>query len=320
MQSNNVSGNIPIQISKLSNLSTLAWSLNNISGPIENLLDLPLLEYLYLDVNPINDKLPNNIDKLSFLKKISLGQSGIYGTIPETIGNITNLTTLALNTNNLSGTLPQSISKLSLVLFYTFDNPLLGGDVEHIFENMKNLTYLLIKNCNYTSRLPIFGSSRVVDLELSNNNFYGDIPDNWRNLTLITYLILKNNKISGGLEHILNLHNLNYLDISSNNFSGQVPIININLSYFSISNNNFIGFIPNKGNLVEYDVTYNPLLRAPKYAAMYAEPRYDIFTLHDKYICHPVKYFLTTIYCDPEFYYYKYCNCLDNNTKVVPQC
>ncbi|CDY65648.1 BnaC03g73300D [Brassica napus] len=96
--------------------------------------------------------------------------------------------------------------------------------------------------------------SLLTSLDLSYNRFSGQIPSSIGNLSHLTSLDLSDNQLSGQLPSwIGNLSHLTQLDLSSNNFSGQIPSTIGKLShptFLVLSSNQFVGQIPSSfGNL-----------------------------------------------------------------------
>ncbi|CAN7117302.1 unnamed protein product [Brassica rapa subsp. narinosa] len=96
--------------------------------------------------------------------------------------------------------------------------------------------------------------SLLTSLDLSYNRFSGEIPSSIGNLSHLTSLDLSDNQLSGQLPSwIGNLSHLTQLDLSSNNFSGQIPSTIGKLSHLTflvLSSNQFVGQIPSSfGNL-----------------------------------------------------------------------
>ena len=112
--------------------------------------------------------------------------------LPETIGNLKNLTRLFVDSNKLTH-IPESIGDLFfLKVLYLNDNYL--DSLPENFENLKNLT----------------------DLFLNNNNF-NEIPEVLKELTNLSYLDISGNQISEIPDFLLNMKNLKYLIIKNNN-------------------------------------------------------------------------------------------------------
>ena len=68
---------------------------------------------LTLGTNNLKGSIPSSIGALSNLKTISLGYNNLSGSIPTSLGNLTELTYLNLTSNNLTGNIPITLSKLN---------------------------------------------------------------------------------------------------------------------------------------------------------------------------------------------------------------
>lgn len=108
----------------------------------------------------------------------------------------------------------------------------------------------------------------MVFLELSKNNFGGDIQEVLGRMTQVKYLLLSENSYTGGLfsSGILNLSNIARLDLSYNNLSGHLPIAftrMLGLKHLFLASNQFSGNIPleygNFPQLQTLDLSYNML-------------------------------------------------------------
>ena len=92
----------------------------------------------------------------------------------------------------------------------------------------------------------IFSAFRAVDL--SSNNFTGEIPEIMGNLTGLQTLNLSNNHLTGGIPlSLANLIDLEALDLSQNMLSGEIPqqLSKITfLEMFIVSHNRLEGPIP----------------------------------------------------------------------------
>jgi len=70
-----------------------------------------------LSVNKLTGSIPDSLGNLSNLVYLNLASNQLSGSIPESIGNLSNLNNLFLSSNQLSGSIPGSLGNLTNILF-----------------------------------------------------------------------------------------------------------------------------------------------------------------------------------------------------------
>ncbi|MED6150256.1 hypothetical protein PIB30_070690 [Stylosanthes scabra] len=205
LSSSNLNGSIPSFLSNLQHLTHLDLSFNTFSGSIPSLLsNLQHLTHLDLSYNKISGQFPNLLGQLTKLQTLSLRSNGLggKGTIPHCLANLSNLNVLDLQRNKLHGTLP-SIFPRNLITLNLNGNQLEG----HLPKSLSNCTSL-------------------VDLNLGDNQIEDTFPHWLQSLQDLEVLVLGSNKFYGAIVSLKTndmFPNLIIFDISSNNFSGQLP-------------------------------------------------------------------------------------------------
>jgi hypothetical protein len=99
-----------------------------------------------------------------------LNLSGLTGSIPPEIGNLTNLTILNLHYNQLTGSIPPEIGNLTNLEWLDLSYNQLSGSIPSEIGNLTNLTYLWLNDNQLTGEIP----ESICDLNMNwsdPNNF-----------------------------------------------------------------------------------------------------------------------------------------------------
>ncbi|KAK9087819.1 hypothetical protein Syun_030213 [Stephania yunnanensis] len=185
---------------------------NNFSSPHRSNLSLfkdPLLQLFSLQLPDANltGELPRDIADLSSLKNLYLGFNSLHGNIPLEIGYSPSLSDLDFTHNLLTGALPTSIWNLcdNRLAALRFRGNNLSGTIPE-------------------PALPDFSCKDLRVLDLGDNLFGGSFPEFITGFDGLRELDLGNNLMSGVIPESLNGLRLERLNLSHNNFSGQLPI------------------------------------------------------------------------------------------------
>lgn len=157
---------------------------------------------LVLSFNNLKGKITPDICKLKKLKKLEIkGADFKDSSIPENIGDLTELTDLTLKFCSLSGSIPKSIKKLNKLEGVDFASNFLSGNLPEELGEATNLKRL----------------------EISRNNFSGSVPDSWKNLTNLELVFFNFNKnITGTIDVFFNLTKLKVLNLFDCGFTGEI--------------------------------------------------------------------------------------------------
>jgi len=81
-------------------------------------------------------------DDHGVIQTVNLENYGLFGQIPESIGNLTDLRELSLACNEIYGTLPQSLSKLTNLVNLDLHGNDFTGDLPHGLQNASTLLWI----------------------------------------------------------------------------------------------------------------------------------------------------------------------------------
>ncbi|GLT30547.1 hypothetical protein SLA2020_053410 [Shorea laevis] len=256
---NSFSGKVTVPFGHLQHLQKLALSENHLgSGEademnfITSLANCSKLEYLVLDVNQFQGRLPESIANLSNqLKHISIGWNNLSGDIPSRLGNLVNLELLRLNTNQFTGKIPKEIGHLKQLHYLDLSQNKFLGEIPNSLGNLTLLTKLFMIYNLLNGSIPssLGNCQHLVLLSLSQNDLSGSIPKEIFSIsTLSIGLDLSNNQLVGSLpSEVGKLRNLGRLDVSGNKLSGEIPSSLsgcVRLETLYLDRNHFRGSIP----------------------------------------------------------------------------
>ncbi|KAK9928868.1 hypothetical protein M0R45_025987 [Rubus argutus] len=181
---------------------------------------------------------------------LALSQNQLIGSIPTSLGELTNLSTVQLFANKLSGTIPKEIGHLKSLVDLDLSMNQLTGSIQTSLCNLTNLSTLNLFTNKLSGSIPkeIGNLKSLVLLDLSQNQLNGLIPSSIGDLTNLSSLFLIGNKLSGSIpQEIGNLLKLTELQLCDNNFVGYLPQ-NIcqggSLTKFVVCNNSLTGRMP----------------------------------------------------------------------------
>ncbi|GLJ54647.1 hypothetical protein SUGI_1174070 [Cryptomeria japonica] len=253
---NQIRGNIPQQITNLTNLTYLNISNNLLSGYLPSgLKRFYKLERLDLSGNNIGGGLQEEIGKMKSLGELEVSWTNLSGTIPGSLGRLQQLRRLFLHHNYFSGEIPSGLQKCpNLELVDISHNHLSGNIPGEFMTSLKGLQFYLTISWNFLQGpLPV-EISKIVSaqaIDISCNKLDGMIPSALANCLALEYLNLSNNAFEGPIPDALGkLKNLESVNLSFNFLSGTIPTSLTNmkvLRYFNACFNNLTGEVPKVG-------------------------------------------------------------------------
>ncbi|KAJ9540342.1 hypothetical protein OSB04_026848 [Centaurea solstitialis] len=261
---------LPSSFGNLTKLNYLILESSYISGSlpssIGNLLSLRILS---LYENNFTGKIPESIGKLRNMGELMMYANSFSGIIPRSIGNLSSLTKLFLSRNKLEGTIPSTIRKCKrLLLVSLYENNLSGSVPKELFQLSSLSVELDLSRNNLSGVLPqeIGNLKNLGSLDLSSNRLSGELPSGFSSCVSLQTLSLSKNFFHGSMPVSLSsLRGLEYVDVSRNNFSGHIPTYmqQIPLKQLDLSYNDFEGEVSDEGifaNTSAISVIGNPRL------------------------------------------------------------
>jgi acid phosphatase type 7 len=165
MRDNNLSGELPDQITELSGLRRIYIQNNRkLTGRIpEHLGNLSLMHRLRLSGNGLTGTIPPSLGKMHELEDLLLEHNYLTGEIPRSISDLSRLNILDLSGNRLNGKIPSELGELTtrLQVLDLSDN-LLEGSLPQELGNIQGLRYLNVSNNRLTGTIP----KKIKELEV----------------------------------------------------------------------------------------------------------------------------------------------------------
>jgi len=205
---------------------------------------------LDLSESGLTGSIPPEIGNLTNLNSLNLGENQLTGSIPPEIGNLTNLTYLDLGGNQLTGEIPSEIVNLTNLERLYLERNELSGSIPLEIDNLTNLTHFRTGWNQLTGEIPseIGNLTNLEILHLYLNELTGSIPPEIGNLSNLTLLVLGPNQLTGSIpSEIWNMTNLEILYLYDNELTGSIPpeIGNLtNLTWLDLGSNELTGEIP----------------------------------------------------------------------------
>ncbi|KAF9620542.1 hypothetical protein IFM89_013207 [Coptis chinensis] len=266
-QANNLTGLMPKALLRSPNLKTLDLKHNNLSGSIPTWLALlSNLRIILLKGNHLSGSIPHEFCQLNKILILDLSHNAFIGPIPPCFSNITfgkNGTVEPAFTDRIQ------ISYGIGTYWYPshFDEEISGENSLYQYGVQEEVEFVT-KSRSDSYRGDIL--NYMAGMDLSCNEFTGDIPPELGALIAIRALNLSHNQLTGSIPKILSdLKKLESMDFSHNKLSGQIPseLIGINtLAVFIVAYNNLSGRVPDKAQFNTFDVSSyegNPALCGP---------------------------------------------------------
>ena len=125
LERNHLQGKVSTEIGLLKDLTFLNLKNNVLSVPLffPKLLGLHSLEFVRGSKNRFTGTIPHNIDEMTNLQELWMGDNLLSGILTNDIGSLTNLIHVNTSNTNLEGTVPSLLFELStLTIFDLWDH------------------------------------------------------------------------------------------------------------------------------------------------------------------------------------------------------
>ncbi|GLT57846.1 hypothetical protein SLA2020_307900 [Shorea laevis] len=284
---NKLTGEIPLSICNMSGLAILDLSDNQLRDRVPKCLEntsevmslrknhfhgtlswnFPKewsLKTLDMYGNKLEGKVPGSLINCKELEVLDLGDNQINDTFPSWMGNLPNILVLILQANKFHGPINQPLRKGDFPMLHVLDlssNSFTGNlpNISWVAMMQKSKEkYLYVGNSYFKDRMSITNKGNKMEeipiltifnlLDLSNNQFQGQIPEAMGNLKQLQLLNLSRNNLMGQIPSFLaKLSLLESLDLSGNKLRGEIPsqLTNLTfLSFLNLSYNQLVGRIP----------------------------------------------------------------------------
>ncbi|KAL7224308.1 hypothetical protein ACSBR1_025714 [Camellia fascicularis] len=269
LRKNNFSGTIPNTFVKGNSFEIINLNGNGFEGTVpKSLVNCKMLRVVDLGCNKFSDKFPFWLEKLRWLQVLILSSNKFHGPMPASKAKFPflNLRVMDLSDNYFTGPLPKTYFKnfdaMMNVIEANFKLQYIEKTVVGVVGAMYQYRYhyhdcltMVIKGSTI-EMVKVLTIFTVIDL--SKNNFEGQIPQIIGKLNSIRGLNLSHNSLTGHIPTSLaNLTMLEWLDLSSNKLTGEIPQQLKNLKFLEVLNlsqNQLIGLIP-QGN--QFDTFLN---------------------------------------------------------------
>ncbi|KAE8677095.1 putative LRR receptor-like serine/threonine-protein kinase [Hibiscus syriacus] len=182
------------------------------------------------------------------VRELLLPRLQLGGQLTDQLNNLRELRKLSLHSNNFIGSIPDSLSQCALLRAVYFQYNSFSGKLPPSIFNLTNLQVLNIAHNYLSGRITAVIAPSLRYLDLSSNDFSGEIPSNFSVQSQLQLINFSYNRFSGEVPAgIGNFQQLEYLWLDSNQLYGTLPSVIANCSslvHFSAEDNQLKGLLP----------------------------------------------------------------------------
>ncbi|KAM0028309.1 putative leucine-rich repeat domain superfamily [Helianthus debilis subsp. tardiflorus] len=211
------------------------------------------LEELVFIQNPsLFGSLSESITNLTTLRRLVITGTNVSGEIPDGFGLLNNLEEVTLSGNKLAGSLPENVSKLKKLKILDLSRNGFEGNIPAGIGELKSLIKLDLSLNSFSGGFPasMKGLKCLELLDLSYNKFTNcGIPLVFEEMRELKGLFLSGNELGGVIPDIWGkLRGVNGIGFSGLGLVGDIPssigVFLSNLSYLALDNNKLTGGVP----------------------------------------------------------------------------
>ncbi|KAK1439731.1 hypothetical protein QVD17_05551 [Tagetes erecta] len=231
LQNNEIKGLVPDWILNNSQetLQCLDLSYNSISGFHGHPKFLPWVRLQLFNIE--HNQLPGQLPIPPLTTVIyDVSNNNLFGEIPPMICEVKSLRVLDLSSNNMTGTLPHCLGNLSsLLLVLDLKRNNFHGPMMYTFTHGSLMKRIDLSENQFTGQLSktLANCTNLEFLSLDGNSFEDVFPFWLGSLPNLQILILRSNKFFGAIQGLTTpgsvFQKLRIMDLSNNDFSGQLP-------------------------------------------------------------------------------------------------
>ena len=190
-------------------------------------LDLENSGGLEIENSGVTGSIPRELGNLSSLEWLDLGFNNLTGEIPPELGDLAALEWLDFEDNQITGPIPPELGNLSKLNTLVLSRNKLSGTIPPELGNLTDIVqFYIIYNEDLTGAIPpelaYLPKIRVLDLRF--NGLTGEIPPEFGESSSLKILILRGNRLTGSIPpEIGDAPLLGHLAFDVNDLSGNVP-------------------------------------------------------------------------------------------------